>query len=163
MKSIKKLLVAGLLMCGAASAQATDYALGTLVTGENLISPKTVAVGSFLDNISFTLSGLSNDSFGVGALNFSVASTDFYNIVGLNLSLFDSSNASVASGTNFTVNALSAGNYTLQVTGNATGIYGGVYAGGVTVTPVPEPDASTAMLAGLLMLGFMAFRRRDQY
>lgn len=163
MKSIKKLLVAGLLMCGAASAQATDYNMGTLVAGNNLISQKNVAVGSFLDNIHFTLSSLSNDSFGVGALNFSVASTDYYNITGLNLSLFNSSNANVASGTNFTVNALSAGNYYLQVTGTATGAFGGLYAGGISVTPVPEPEAWNLLAAGLAMLGFMAFRRRDFY
>ncbi len=161
MKLIKKLLVVGMLMGSVMNANAADHYLGTLVTGNNIISPKNVLPGSFLDTIHFTLSSLSNDSFGVGALNFSVASTDFYNIVGLNLSLFDSSNTNVASGTNFTVNALSAGNYTIQVTGNATGVYGGVYAGGISVTPVPEPEAWTAMLAGLLMLGFMASRRRD--
>ncbi|MFM9913822.1 MAG: FxDxF family PEP-CTERM protein [Methylophilaceae bacterium] len=164
MKFVKHLLVSAVLLGSAVGAQAADYNLGTLSAGYTGFGPNSVISGSFVDKINFNLSGLSNESFGAGALNFTLGGLPFLNINNLSMSLFDSNDTLQSSGLDFTVNSLTSGNYYLKVTGTATGFAGGLYAGGintVNVTPVPEPDALSLMLSGLAMLGFMAYRRRQ--
>lgn len=164
MKFVKQLLVSAVLLGSAVGAQAADYNLGTLSAGFTGFGPNSVISGSFVDKINFTLTGLTNDSFGVGALNFTVGGLPVLNINNLSMSLFDSNDTALSSGLDFTVNSLTNGNYYLKVTGTATGLLGGLYTGGintVNVTPVPEPDALSLLMSGLAMLGFMAYRRRQ--
>ena len=55
----------------------------------------------------------------------------------------------------FSANGLAAGNYTLKF--NLLG--GGFYTGSYTITPVPEPENSALMLAGLGLIGLIARRK----
>lgn len=54
---------------------------------------------------------------------------------------------------------LNPGAYRYVVTGNVLGM-GGIYLLTSTVTPVPEPETISLMLAGVGLLGFMAKRRK---
>lgn len=54
---------------------------------------------------------------------------------------------------------LAAGNYVLEVRGNATGSSGGSYSGTLNVQPVPLPAALPLLLSGLGFLGVGARRR----
>ena len=55
---------------------------------------------------------------------------------------------------------LSTGTYSLQISGTVLGSSGGLYTGGVTVSPVPEPETWGMTLSGLAAVGFMARHRR---
>ncbi|HQU90037.1 MAG TPA: FxDxF family PEP-CTERM protein [Denitromonas sp.] len=54
---------------------------------------------------------------------------------------------------------LAAGNYFFQVGGNTMGTTGGVYSWAASVSPVPEPEQYSMLLAGLGLLGLIARRR----
>jgi hypothetical protein len=161
MKFVKHLAVSVMLLGASLGAQAAEYNLGSLNAGLTLFGPNSVIGGSFIDKINFTLTSESNDSFGVGAINFTLGGTPILDISNLSMSLFNSSDVLQNTGLDFTVNSMAAGNYYLQVSGNVNGIAGGLYTGGINVTPVPEPDALSLFMSGLAMLGFMAFRRRE--
>lgn len=160
MKYIKQLMVSAMLLGASVGAHATDYDLGVLNAGFTGFGANAVS-GSFLDKINFALGGDSAGSFGAGPLNFSVGHAPILNISNLSMSLFDSSANHLGSGLDFTLSSLSAGSYYLQVTGVANGAFGGIYAGGIDVSPVPEPGVWSSLMAGLAMLGFMAYRRRQ--
>jgi hypothetical protein len=68
-----------------------------------------------------------------------------------------------AIGTTVILNPLTlvAGTYTLQIRGTVSGTAGGSYAGVLNLSPVPEADTWTMLLAGLCMVGFMLSRRRE--
>ncbi len=66
----------------------------------------------------------------------------------------------MVTGTSFTRSSLSNDNYDLQVSGDATGSLGGIYASAVAVTAtVPLPAAAWLLLSGLAGTGAMARRR----
>lgn len=91
--------------------------------------------------------------------------------LGLDLSqvkIFDDTNTytdtTVADGVSFS--NVADGLYTVRISGTILGpqLFGhhyGAYAGGFTVTPVPEPETYALLLAGLLAVGYVA-RRRSQ-
>lgn len=56
---------------------------------------------------------------------------------------------------------LAAGTYTLQLKGTVSGLAGGSYAGVLNVAPVPEPETNAMLLSGLLLLGFIAIKRKN--
>jgi len=93
---------------------------------------------------------------------------DGYNILGLTVTLQDSSFAVVGTDstpdTGFNFGGLPSGTYALNLLGFATGSSGGFYAGGFIAetipTVVPEPQAYALMLAGLGIVGFAVRRRR---
>lgn len=160
MNVFKKMLVSAMLFVASFGAYATDYNLsvsnvGLTSFGENFVS------GSFLDKINFTLSGSSSGSFGVGALNFTVGSMPILNINSLTMSLFDSNSNKLGYGSDFTVNTLGTGNYYLQITGLSNGVNGGLYGGGINMSPVPEPGIWSLLVYGLSIFCFMAYRRRE--
>lgn len=160
MKYIKQLMVSALLVGATFGAQAAEYNLGNLSNGYTGFGAYSVT-GSFLDKINFSLTSESLGSFGAGPLNFSVGGAPVLNISGMSMSLFDSNANNLGSGLDFTLSSLAAGNYYLQVSGNANGFMGGLYAGGIEVSAVPEPGVWSSLMAGLAMLGFMAYRRRQ--
>jgi len=158
--NFNKLLLSSLLLAASFGAHAAEYNLGNLSAGYTGFGGNIVS-GSFMDKINFSLTGQTDGSFGAGALNFTVGGAPILNISGLSLSLFDNSDNNLGSGLDFSLNALNAGSYYLKVTGIANGFSGGMYAGGIDVSPVPEPGIWSSLMAGLAMLGFMAFRRRE--
>lgn len=121
-----------------------------------------VPMGVFQDVYSFTIADPGSLSGNVVAVNFGG-----YNILGLSVTLQDSSFAIIGSDNTpldgFSFGGLSAGNYALNVLGFATGSQGGFYAGGLVAqtAPIPEPETYALMLAGLGIVGFIARRRRS--
>lgn len=157
-------MVATLAMIGyVAGAQAADIDLNALNDGSNDFGPVSIVAGSFVDKIHFALTQGSAGGFGVGSLNFSLRGVPYLNIDNLHMSLFNDSHSLLGGGLDFMVDALPPGNYYLQVAGESTGSAGGMYAGSISVTslPVPEPGIGSSLVAGLLMLSFMAMRRRN--
>lgn len=57
---------------------------------------------------------------------------------------------------------LGAGNYVLEVRGDVVGTYGGIYAGLLNISPVPEIAEWAMLLTGLSLVGFVAVRRRRE-
>lgn len=53
-----------------------------------------------------------------------------------------------------------AGDYSIKVTGIATGLAGGMYTYAAVAQPIPEPGTYAMFLAGLGLLGVIARRRR---
>ncbi len=157
-----KILVSGLLLAASFGVQAVEYNLGTLPAGYTMFGHNIVH-GSFMDKVNFSLASPAETSFGAGALNFSVGGPQFMNIDGLSLSLYSDGGAMLGGGLNFSVSALNSGNYYLQVSGLANGVFGGLYAGGINVTPIPEPRPWAFLVAGFAMLGLMAWRRRSAF
>lgn len=159
---LKQLILSAIMLAASAGAQATVYDIGTLPAGYTGFGSYSVS-GTFLDTINFSLADPAIGGFVAGALNFSVGRKPILNISDLSLSLFDSADNILGSGLDFTINSLDAGNYYLQVSGVTNGLFGGIYAGGINVSPVPESDIWSLLVAGLAMIGFMAFRRRDMH
>lgn len=157
MKTIKQFLLAVVLATSALSAQATVYDLGDLSSGNTFFGNNVS--GSFTDTFTFSLLDNSDTSIGATPLNLNFGRFSFLNINNLSLSLFDSGDTQLSTGLDFS-QSLVAGNYYLNVSGVATGYFGGLYAGGINVTPVPEAKTYTMMLLGLGLIGFIARRRR---
>lgn len=170
MKTLNNFLMAACLLTASTAANAAvplytgEQDLGVLGAGLNSFS--SAVSGSFLDRINFTLAGESNGSFGLGALNFKVGGISVLNISGLTLSLFDSNDAMLGydddQEIDFSVAGMDAGNYYLLVQGMGDGISGGMYAGAINISPVPEANTYNMMLAGIAMLGLMSLRRRNR-
>ena len=153
---IKRLMLSAIMLIASAGTQAVEYDIGTLPTDYTGFGPYTVS-GSFLDKINFSLADPGSGGFVVGALNITLAGTPIFNISGLSLSLFDNANTILGSGLDFTISSLNGGNYYLQVTGTGSGLNGGgIYAGGIQVSPVPEQNVWILLMSGLAMISFMA-------
>ncbi len=56
---------------------------------------------------------------------------------------------------------LMPGHYVLEISGGVDGSFGGSYGGVVNLVPVPEVSAGAMSLAGMVMLGLLALRRRS--
>jgi len=132
--------------------------LNTLVTTE---------VGSLLQSITFTVNPSATSFSGAAAWEISTATGIGPRLVGVNLDIFDASNALVASDTfagtlagfatsTFASTVIGPGTYRLVATG--TGVRDSSL--DVTVSFVPEPGTYALMLAGLGVVGWMARRRR---
>ena len=136
--------------------------LGTIDNTPISIS-NIVPMGIFQDVYGFTLADPGSLSGNAVAINFGG-----YNILGLTVTLQDSSFAVIGSDsspdTGFTFSGLASGIYALNVLGFANGSSGGFYAGGfiAQTAPVPEPETYALLLAGLGVVGFMASRRKPK-
>lgn len=163
MNYLKAMLVAIILSGSVSTVQAEDRYLNTLAEGNNDFGPYIVLPNSFVDRINFRIAQASSGDFGVGSLSFTLREVPHLNIEDMSMSLFDGNNTLLGGGLDFSLNSLSSGNYYLQVLGNATGTTGGMYGGSIAMTslPVPEPGMGSSLVAGLLMLSFMALRRRN--
>jgi hypothetical protein len=150
-------LAAGLV--ASASAGAATYDLGNLPTGVTQFGVYQVS-GTFSDTIDFAISGVSNLSAGVGALNFTLGGSPYKNIGNLDLTLYNSHGTDLGSGTDITVNNLASGSYYAIVSGKATGVAGGEYGGAISVSPVPESSTLAMLLAGLGIMGYAVSRRK---
>lgn len=162
MKFLKSLLVSVALIAAATSANATAYNWGVLSEGDSY-KEYSVAAGSFLDTITFTLDQDYTADFGAGVLNVIVGKKQFQYISDLNVTLVDVEDVVLGSGLNFTLDSLVAGTYTLKISGVASGINqeAGKYGVGVTIAAVPEPSSVAMLLVGFAALGVAARRRKS--
>ncbi|EIJ47199.1 hypothetical protein GWL_14400 [Herbaspirillum sp. GW103] len=166
---MKKLLatsaVALALSMAGTAAHATSFVLDTTGGTASISSPKYLANQSFTDSYTFTISSLTDISSAVTA---TFVSTNGGGLTSYNL-VNTTTNATIATGVSssstagkntiitFSVDAsrLSAGNYSLNITGKGT------YGGNLTLTSsVPEVSTTAMMLGGLVFVGMMAWRRR---
>jgi hypothetical protein len=117
-------------------------------------------------------------SFVVGAGNgFSALTSSISPLVGADLmsltdfKLYNSSGALAGSGVQNTsgkvdqwsldLTALSAGTYTLKVSGIVLTNSAASFGGNINLVPVPEPETYAMMLAGLGLVGFIGRRKRQ--
>lgn len=162
---MKKLAAAMLLALGAAGAQAAPYSLGTLGTASGTYN----VTGTFEDIFNFTISS-PNNLFTSIVQNLPKKEVGdvivtIYDIENLAASLYGGFDAS-GTALGYSSGMLSAGNYSLKITG--TGIGAGVGTDGsagqysLFTQAVPEPESYAMFLAGLGLMGAIARRRRVQ-
>jgi len=166
---MKKLLatsaVALALAMSGTAAHATTFALDTAGGTASFSSPKYATSESFNDSYTFTITSLTDLSSAVTAtfVTKNGGGLASYSLINTTTSatIATGTSTSSPSGKNtiitFSVDAtkLTAGTYSLNVTGKGT------YGGNLTLTSsVPEVSTTAMMLGGLAFVGMMAWRRR---
>ena len=152
------LMSVGVMSSGSALAAvpgSTTYTFGN-ISSFTYPTPTLGFIGDFIDITSYSIPD-SSASYVVNDLYLSFGPIVFSDITNFAYGLYDSSNTLISSGS-----TVSAGNYTIKVTGTGVGAYGGYYGGSLTVSPVPEAGEWAMMLAGLGLMGFVAARRQKQ-
>ena len=147
----------------ATSAEAATFNLGTLAPNESPAIGNSVAKGAFIDLYTFMLSTPSDGAATLVSITLGTARK----ITGLSYSL-RSGSTTIAGPVGENVDLmftglLTATEYTLRVTGTATGTQGGTYAGGlVTAALVPIPAALPLAATALVGLGGIGWLKRRQ-
>ncbi|MFL9709441.1 FxDxF family PEP-CTERM protein [Methylobacillus sp. Pita1] len=175
MKFIKAFLASVALIVAASSANAApevkgDFGLITDLTFTEL--PVTVGSGATFDHIfKFELDSTAAD-FSVSKLVLTHGPATIWDFSSITFNVFSGEFSSditdgvllrvtpivTADTVEFTLNGLSAGDYFIQVAGDASGIAGGAYT--FAITPVPEPSSVAMLLIGFAALGAVARRRK---
>ncbi|HZT55686.1 MAG TPA: FxDxF family PEP-CTERM protein [Burkholderiaceae bacterium] len=141
---LKPIALSALLALASASGFAQSFSSGTTGSFSYLVDEGASLTASVTSVITAGL-GFDIDSVLFGSTPFAFTST------AVGGSTFEQYTFSAAS--------LAAGLYTIYVTG--TGTAGSAYTGNVVITsPVPEPETSALMFAGLGAIGFMTSRRQ---
>lgn len=159
------LAAAAALAMGMSSAQAADTTFTMPVSPSPAYSSGTVSVsGSFTDYWRFEAP---TDLVSGGALKIDILTLLDIDNIGISLWHDDTDDTLVANGSTGSVSswvfnqAVTAGqDYFFKVTGDAVGAHGGSYIF-TAVAAIPEPGTYTMLLAGLGVVGFIAFRRRQ--
>jgi hypothetical protein len=150
MKLLKNLLavIAATGVMGSAQAQTSGniFNLGTL-TPTVTATTDTFASGSFLDTFNFTI-GTTHTVF--------TGTTESSNVANLQFQLLDSGNTLLYTGLNLS-GYLSPGNYYALISGNVASPGNGAFT--FSVAANPEPAEWMMLLAGLVVVGFMARRK----
>jgi hypothetical protein len=159
-KLFRSLLLAGGIVASVnasaiTSIQVSAVDLGNLSNGVTSFY-ESVGPGFFADAIDFSIGGHSSVAAGLQSINIA----PLLGISNLNVSLYSASGAFLGSGNNINLGSVQAGKYVEVVTGSGTGSAGGVFAGSIAVSPVPEASTMAMLLAGLGLLGLTAFRRK---
>lgn len=150
----------------AGSAQAATVNAGTLGAYTNVF---THTAGTFEDTINFSIASPSVLSGAANNLVLSFSALSIYDIAGLTVNVWNNShpfgsiNFGSFAGNNqtYSFNLPTAGNYHVDITGNATGAFGGAYGITLSAAPVPEPETYAMLLAGLGVMGAIARRRKQ--
>lgn len=163
---LKKLAVATLMLCAAGGALADTFNIGVVPTAPSIYYNEVRHSGFFTDTYTFTVP---DSALGISANVLEVLNSAgpgyASHITGLTYSIRDMVNddkGTYAGGLTVSRTVLTAGDYTLVVSGTADGLANGTgtYGVNLSISPVPEPATYGMMLVGLGLLGF-ASRRRD--
>lgn len=163
LKTIAAALAIALSAAGAqATAPSNVIELGDL--GPNPVSGVRQVSGLFSEIINFNVVDPYN---WVGGNLGNLPVGNLFNITGLSVTFYDAANAGGSIWGSFTgesyyapTGLLTAGDYSILVSGNATGSVGGMYTYAAIAQMIPEADTYMMFLAGLGLLGFIASRRQ---
>ena len=174
-RKLVNLLLGAALALAANMASAKTEAISFSLDGDAYIGNTFAAnTGSFTDYFTFSIPSLNTgDVVGTAIAGFkSIVKVGLVQTV--SFTGFDLYSGSAGSGSMIAAgdvsfpaigsvyaNALSAGNYYLQVSGKVASV-GGSYGGNLSLitTPVPEPGSYAMFLAGLGLMGVIARRRK---
>lgn len=124
--------------------------------------------GAFTDDWTFSLSGAPSFNLGAQVQPFNYIVPNPFGqaatvslLTNLDMKLLDSGNNVISQGTAIPTTNLLGGSYSLQVSGNGSGLAGGIYSGVAWVQPVPELSTWAMMAVGVGLVG-MALRRRSR-
>jgi MYXO-CTERM domain-containing protein len=169
MKLLRKLLVviasAGVMLGFApAGAQTENPDLGTISSTPIQQTEFFPSGSSFADIFNFSIAADQHTFLGsAGSFTPEGTSAEATHVSNLTLSVFDASGSevgSVTSSNGTTINlsgVLTEGTYSLKISGVADGSLGGGYQ--FSVSAAPEPAGWAMLLAGLVVVTFMARRR----
>jgi hypothetical protein len=166
LKHVTRLAIA-VLALGAGAAGAATYTASVDATNPAEIffdtSTLLVAPGSFADLVNVSWTAPPSGGFASAAVT-NVRSSG-RNITFSSVQLFDGLDGTgslLSSGADlyFSDVLVSGTQFSVKLSGTATGTAGGQYILTGSVVPVPEPETYAMMLAGVVAVGFMAARRR---
>lgn len=161
-------LLAVSAMGASVCAQAADYVFeaGTLDTDTPYtqlvthLAPIEPVGTFFMDIFNFQIS----DGTGTSSVAVNLALEPFFDITGLQLSLYSGEGAlwsgPVGDSVTLSSNLMTNTDYYLKITGTTSGALGGAYSTAIAVL-VPEADSWAMMLAGLGLVGFALRRKMD--
>jgi hypothetical protein len=165
-------MLAAAFMTSAKAADITHVTdvgfLTTFASGVNYPVPPTTAGATFSDTFKFSLAGPSSFIAALTTVTFMpvLGISNFLLELrapsGLSLGTFSPTTLGGVSVIQTPSMALAGGlDYKAIVTGRVTGAFGGSYTVAMAAAPVPEPAEWTMLLAGLLVMGFIARRRKN--
>ena len=156
-------VIAAAAMMGSAQVGANTYDMGTLLPTTQAQTGFFAAGGSFVDIYNFTIAA-EYKTLATSAVSYSP--TGAGNISDLTLTLYGGTDgtgsvlASFSSSNGSQIDyskLLAAGNFSVKVSGFADGQAGGGY--NFSIAAVPEPSEWMMLLAGFMVVGFMARRK----
>lgn len=176
MRSSLKLAACLVALSGlCANAQATTHNLGPLTAGVPASFAGSVLLGNFTDYFTFSVPVSASSSYATVNAALNVGPT--FNTALHSMQVFLDPNGIINSGDETLLgtsttpgnSSLSlvlgpniAGNMYLTIAGLANGSAGGLYAGAINITPIPEPETWGMLMAGLSLMGTMVRRRTSR-
>lgn len=157
------------------NAQATTHNLGPLTAGVPASFFGSALPGTFTDYFTFSVPVSASSSY--ASVNAALNVGPTFNTVLNTMQVFLDPNGIINSGDetllgtsttpgntslSLVLGPNAAGNIYLTVAGLTNGSAGGLYAGAINITPVPEPEAWGMLLAGLSLMGTIVRRRTSR-